>query len=119
MKKIRGGVIGVGAMGRHHARIYSGMQGVELVGVADTDTRRANEVAAEYDTEAFTDYEILLKNDLDAVSIAVPTSLHRYVALKVAENGVNMLIERPMAESLASAEEIIRVAKRAGVKVTL
>ncbi len=81
MKKIRVGVIGAGAMGKHHPRIYSEMKEVELVGVADVDERRAAEVAAEYNTEAFTDCEHLLRNDLDAVSIAVPTSLHKEVAL--------------------------------------
>jgi len=62
-------------MGKHHARIYSEMNEVELVGVADVDERTSGEVAAEYNnTEAFTDYERLLKNDLDAVSIAVSTN---------------------------------------------
>ena len=65
MKKIRAGVIGVGAMGKHHSRIYNEMKGVELVGVADVDERTSSEVTAEYNTEAFTDCENLLKNDLD------------------------------------------------------
>ncbi len=117
MKKVRVGVIGVGAMGRHHPRIYSGMSEVELVGVADIDERRATEVAAEYNTDAFTDCERLLRTDLDAVSIAVPTSLHKEVALKAADYGVHMLIEKPIAESLESADAIIDTVRRENLKL--
>ena len=117
MKRIRAGVIGVGAMGKHHSRIYSEMKGVELVGVADVDERRAAEVAAEYNTEAFTDCERLLKNDLDAVSIAVPTSLHKEIALKAANYGVHMLVEKPIAESLKSADAIIDAVRRENLKL--
>ena len=59
--------------------------------------RTSSEVAAEYNTEAFTDYERLLKTDLDAVSIAVPTTLHKDIALKAANYGVHMLVEKPIA----------------------
>ena len=117
MKKIRVGVIGTGAMGKHHPRIYNEMKEVELVGVADVDERRAAEVAAEYNTEAFTDCERLLKNDLDAVSIAVPTSLHKDIALKAANYGVHMLTEKPIAESLKSADAIIDAARRENLKL--
>ncbi len=119
MKKIGVGVIGVGAMGRHHARIYSEMRDVELVGVADVNERRAAEVAAEYNTEAFTDCERLLKNDLDAVSIAVPTTLHKHIALKAAAYDVHMLIEKPIAESLKSADAIIDAARRENLKLVV
>jgi len=89
------------------------MQGAELVGVADVDERTSSEVAAEYNnTEAFTDYERLLKNNLDAVSIAVPTTLHKDIALKAANYGVHMLVEKPIAKSLSSADAIIDAARR-------
>jgi len=117
MKKTRVGVIGAGAMGKHHARIYSEMQEAELVGVADVNERVAAEVATEYNTAAFTDCERLLKNDLDAVSIAVPTSLHKAIALKVANQGVHMLVEKPIAESLESADTIINAARRKNLKL--
>ena len=110
MKKIRVGVIGARAMGKHHSRIYNEMKGVELVGVADVDERRVAEVAVNYNTEAFTDCERLLKKDLDAVSIAVPTSQHKEIALKAANYGVHMLVEKPIAESLKSADAIIDAA---------
>lgn len=116
---IRVGVIGVGAMGKHHARIYSQMDDVELVGVADTDAKTAMEIALKYETEPFNEPEKLLKNDLDAVSIAVPTSRHKDVALKVASYGVHMLIEKPIAESLESADAIIEAARRENVKLLI
>jgi UDP-N-acetylglucosamine 3-dehydrogenase len=119
MEKIRVGVIGVGAMGKHHSRIYSEMRAVELVGVADIDVQAALELAAKYNTEAFNDIEHLLKNDLDAVSIAVPTSLHKDTALKAANHGVHMLIEKPIAESLKSADTIIDVARRENLKLMI
>jgi UDP-N-acetylglucosamine 3-dehydrogenase len=119
MKMIRVGVIGVGAMGVHHARIYSELRDVELVGVADIDVRTALKVAAKYNTEAFDDCERLLKNDLDAVSIAVPTSLHKDVALKAVNYGVHLLIEIPIAESLNSADTILNAVRRENLKLMI
>ena len=116
---IRVGVIGVGAMGKHHARIYSQMDDVELVGVADIDDKIAMEIALRYNTEPFNDPETLLKKDLDAVSIAVPTTLHKDVALKAANYAVPMLIEKPIAESLESADAIINAAKRENIKLLI
>lgn len=111
------GVVGVGNMGFHHVRIYSELakEGkVELVGVADANFERAKEVAEKFKTRAFADYRKLIKK-VDAVSIAVPTSLHRQVALEFIENGVHVLVEKPIAESIESAEEIIKAAKNKGV----
>jgi UDP-N-acetylglucosamine 3-dehydrogenase len=119
MNKLRVGVIGVGAMGKHHVRIYNGMRGVELVGVVDINKKTTKEVATEYNTEAFTDCENLLKKDLDAVTIAVPTSLHKDIALKAANCGVHMLIEKPIAESLESADAIINAARRENLKLMI
>ena len=77
---MRVGVIGVGYLGRFHARIYNDMPGVDLVGVADTDRETADRVAAEYDTRALYDPMALL-DEVDVVSVVVPTSLHRQVAV--------------------------------------
>ncbi len=104
-------------MGRHHARVYSSLPSTKLVGVADADEKVAKEVAHLYGTSAFSDYEELLSEDLDAVSVAVPTSLHKDVALRVAEHEIDMLIEKPIADSLRNAEKIVRSAKKNGVKV--
>jgi len=117
MKRLRVGVIGVGAMGVHHARLYHELAAAELVGVADPREPQAREVAAAYHTDAYTDYEQLLQQDLDSVSIAVPTSLHREVATKAAGYGVHLLVEKPIADTLSGADAIIEAARRAGVKL--
>ncbi|MDK2870479.1 MAG: UDP-N-acetylglucosamine 3-dehydrogenase [Pyrococcus sp.] len=111
---LRVGVVGVGNMGFHHARVYSELarEGkVELVGVADVNFERAREVAKKFNTIPYADYKELAKEDLDAVSIAVPTSLHKQVAIEFMERGINVLVEKPIAESIESAREMIRVAK--------
>ena len=119
MNKIRVGVIGVGTMGGHHARIYSALEEVELVGVADINELAAANVAAKYHTEAFNDCEHLLKCDLDAVTIAVPTSLHKEIALKAAKWGVHMLMEKPIADFLSSADAIIAAVRRENLKLMI
>jgi len=116
--KLKAGVIGVGAMGRHHARIYSEIDGVELIGVADINEDVGKAVASEYGTEYFSDYHELLKQ-VDIASIAVPTSLHAEVALKAAENRVDMLIEKPIADSVENAERIINSCNKNGVKAMI
>jgi len=111
---LRVGVVGVGNMGKHHVRIYSELwkEGkVELVGIADIDLNRAKEIASQFKTEAFRDYRELI-GKVDAVSVAVPTSLHRQVALEFIENGVDVLVEKPIAESIESAQEIVKAAEK-------
>ncbi|ADT84902.1 UDP-N-acetylglucosamine 3-dehydrogenase [Thermococcus barophilus] len=110
---LRVGVVGVGNMGRHHARVYSELaeEGkVEFIGVADANFKRAKEIAGQYKIRAFQDYRELMSK-VDAVSIAVPTSLHKQIALDFIEKGINILVEKPIAESIESAQEIIKAAK--------
>ncbi|KAF5419927.1 MAG: UDP-N-acetylglucosamine 3-dehydrogenase [Candidatus Methanogaster sp.] len=111
------GVIGVGAMGQHHARVYHEMDGVELIGVSDVDRARAEEIAAMYGARAFTDYKNLLSCDLDAVSVAVPTTLHKTVAMDVINEGVHILVEKPIASTVEDAEEMLSAAEAAGVRL--
>ncbi len=111
------GVIGVGAMGQHHARVYHEMDGVELVGVSDVDRLRAEEIAAMHGARAFTDYRKLLSCDLDAVSIAVPTTLHKTVAVDVITAGVHLLVEKPIASTVKDADEMLSAAEAAGVRL--
>jgi predicted dehydrogenase len=108
---LRAGVIGVGYLGRFHARIYNDMPGVELVGVVDTDRETADRVAAEYGTTAYYDPMSLL-DAVDVVSVVVPTSLHRQVAVPYLEKGVHMLLEKPVASTLEDAQAIIDVANK-------
>lgn len=111
---IRAGVIGVGAMGQHHVRIYHEMEGVELVGISDVDRKRVEELASQYDTKPFTDYKELLAEGVDAVSIVVPTTLHKQVTMDVLESGANILVEKPVADTIENADSMIKAAREAG-----
>ncbi len=110
------GVIGVGSMGQNHPRVYREL-GAELVGIADTDWEQAKKIATQYGTKAYSDYKELLDKRLDAVSIAVPTTGHKIIALAAIKKGVNLLIEKPIAESIQSAREIIAAADTHQVKL--
>jgi UDP-N-acetylglucosamine 3-dehydrogenase len=111
---IRAGVIGAGAMGQNHIRIYSRMEGVELAGVSDVDRERAEATAMQFDTKAFTDYKEMFAEGLDAVSVVVPTKLHKQVVLDAYEAGLNVLVEKPIADTIENAELMIGAAKKAG-----
>ena len=100
---IRCGVVGVGRMGRHHARVYSEMEGVELVGVVDQDTDRAAMIAESRNCRAFATEAELLEAGVDAVSIAVPTTAHMYSARPFLESRVACLIEKPLAPTDSTA----------------
>ena len=110
MKRLRVGVVGVGHLGQHHARILSAMPGVELVAVADARVEQAQAVAAKCGTVALGDYRPLLEL-VDAVTIAVPTCLHRQVGGAFLEKGIATLVEKPMASSLAESEELVAQAR--------
>ena len=109
---VRVGVIGVGSMGANHARVYANMPGVVLVGVADTDERTAQRVASASRCAAFTDHRALLDAGLDAVSVAVPTSLHLRVCQSTLERGTNTLVEKPIADTVEAANELRQLAER-------
>lgn len=107
MKIIKAGVIGVGYLGRFHAQKYAAMDGVQLVGVADSNGEQAERVAKECSCAAFTDHLQLLK-EVDVVSIAVPTSLHHRIATDCIEANVDILLEKPMTVTLGEADDLIR-----------
>jgi predicted dehydrogenase len=109
---LRIAVIGVGHLGKHHARIFSSMAGVELVSVVDKHLGRATEIASEYRTRPSMDPRELM-GKVDAVTIAVPTEIHRDVALPFLLAGVPVLVEKPMARSLAEADDMIAAAAKA------
>lgn len=110
---LRAGVVGVGYLGRFHAQKYAGLDGVHLVGVADTDAARAREVARECGTEAQTDYRALFAG-VDCVSIAVPTQWHRTVAEDFLRRGVDVLVEKPLAATGAAGRRLVKVAREHG-----
>lgn len=118
MAALRLGVIGVGSLGFHHARILSSMADVRFRGVHDVDTARQAEVAAQLNVRALPSLTALL-DDVDAVVIAVPTSEHEVVALAAIERGVHVLIEKPIAPTLEAADRIVNAADDAGVIVQI
>ncbi|WP_101298337.1 Gfo/Idh/MocA family protein [Halegenticoccus soli] len=109
------GVIGVGHMGQNHVRVYGEMQGVDLVGVCDADSARAESVAAEYDTDAYAQDELLDAADL--VSVAVPTSYHAPIVRDCIEAGVDALVEKPFVDDLDAGRELARRAEENGVTI--
>lgn len=110
-EQVRTGVVGVGKMGRHHARVYSELPGVDLVGVADVDTDRAAEVAAEFDTAA-RDRDTLLART-DAVSVVVPTRFHEAVARAAIDAGTDILVEKPFVADPDVGRDLLAAAREA------
>jgi predicted dehydrogenase len=113
MTPLRVGVVGVGHLGQHHARILAAMPDVTLVGLVDVNQEQARAVADRYATTALADYRLLL-DSVDAVTIAVPTTLHREIATAFLARGIATLVEKPVALSLAEAEQLARLARHAG-----
>lgn len=113
MNEIRVGVIGVGYLGKFHAEKYSGMDNVRLVGVADIDRSRAEDVAARFGSRAVTDYRDLFGR-VDAVSIVVPTQSHFDIGLEFLNHDVDVLIEKPMTTTLEQADDLIEAAESRG-----
>lgn len=105
------GVLGVGALGQHHARHLAGLGDVRLVGVHDVDRARATKIAGELGTLAFPDMDELL-GQVEAVTVAVPTPAHAEVGLRALRRGVPVLMEKPLAATLAEADDLIAEARR-------
>jgi UDP-N-acetylglucosamine 3-dehydrogenase len=115
--KTRVGVIGGGAMGQHHIRIYREMKDVELVGICDTDRNRAISLAKSNNTTPYFDPRELLEHELDAVSVVVPTTFHHSVAMDVINSGTQLLVEKPIADTLENADKMINAAHDAKLKL--
>lgn len=110
------GVIGVGALGQHHARHLAGLENVRLVGVYDIDSGRARKIAGDLGTTSFRDIDALLAQ-VEAVTVAVPTPAHAEIGLRALERGVPVLMEKPLASTLAEADHLIAVARRQRVQL--
>jgi predicted dehydrogenase len=106
-------VIGVGHLGRQHARLYAELPGVELAGVVDILKPRAEEIAGLCKTTAFTDYHDIF-GKVDAVSLAVPTIHHAQIGIDLLEHGIDVLVEKPIATTLEEAQALIDAARRHG-----
>lgn len=115
MNKIRCAVVGVGYLGRFHAQKYQLLDNVELIGVCDSNPDTCHKVSAELNVPAFLDYRELF-GKVDAVSIAATTQKHFEIAKAFLEQGVHILLEKPITETVEQADILIALAKKAGVK---
>src|SRR5438067_11701066 len=113
MQKLRVGVIGVGHLGQHHARLYATLPGSTLVGVTDRDPKRAQTIADKHGVDLYPEVAALLPH-VDAVSIAVPTLAHHAVAKLCLDAGLHILVEKPITVTLAEATELIDLASQRG-----
>lgn len=116
MEKLKIGVIGTGHMGRNHVRNISDEKRFDFVGIYDVDYEHASELAETYGTKAYEKLEALL-DDVEAVVIAVPSSLHKEIGLKAAEHGVHALIEKPLATTSEDARILTDAFEKAGLKL--
>ena len=113
MNPVRVGVIGIGNMGWHHARVLSLLRDAELVGVADPDEARGKLATEQFGCRWFADFQTMLE-EVEAVCVAVPTLLHHSVGLACLRAGVDVLIEKPIAATQEEASELIQAAETAG-----
>jgi predicted dehydrogenase len=116
VSKVRCGVVGVGFLGQHHARLYSSIEGAELIGVCDSSADRAAEIAGKYGCKVYPDAATLAA-DCDAVSVVVPTDRHAAVALPLLEKGKHLFIEKPLSATGEEAAQILRAAQKSGALV--
>jgi UDP-N-acetylglucosamine 3-dehydrogenase len=114
-RRLRVGVIGVGVMGSNHARVLAELPGVEFVGIADPDRVQARSVAQALGCAEFPDFATLLDEGVDAVTIAAPTHVHQDIALACIKRGIHVLVEKPIASTIAEGRAIVAAARRAGV----
>jgi UDP-N-acetylglucosamine 3-dehydrogenase len=118
LKRVNVGVIGVGAMGHNHVRVYSRLKNANLMAVSDLMKGTLAEVSKKYQTVGFVDYDNILKMpEIEAVSVCVPTTYHHSVVMGAIEQGKHVLVEKPIAFTLDEARDMIRAAKREGVKL--
>ena len=116
MKKINVGVIGVGAMGYNHARVYYRLENANLVAVSDVSETTLKKVCKKYDTKGYSNIDELLEDpEIEVVSICVPTTHHHNVVMKAIEHGKHVLVEKPIAFTEEEASEMIEAAKKKGV----
>jgi predicted dehydrogenase len=113
MARLRMAVIGVGHLGKEHARILANFPEIDLVGVADVNLKQAQAVAQRLHTQPYTDYRPLLRQ-VDAAVIAVPTTFHHAIASEFLSEGIPLLVEKPLASNLPEAEALVAVAHRQG-----
>jgi len=113
MNKINVAVIGVGHLGSKHAKIYASIENVNLKAVCDTDENRLQKIASELNTKACLDYKKLISEEnINAVSICVPTELHHRIAKDCLQKNIHVLVEKPVTNTVKQADELLNLAKR-------
>ena len=118
MKKVNVGVVGVGAMGHNHVRVYTRLKNANLLAVSDLMKGTLAEVSKKYNTVGFVDYDNVLKMpEIDAVSVCVPTTYHYEVVMSAIEQGKHVLVEKPIAFTLKEAKDMVKAARKQGVKL--
>jgi len=118
MNDVKTAVIGVGSMGQHHARVYTELSRATLVAVADVSEKAAQSIASTYGVNAYTDYHQMLEQEQpEAVTVAVPTRLHRQVTDAAMSSGAHVLVEKPLTATVAEGEALIDRAAELGCKL--
>ncbi|MFQ5579768.1 MAG: Gfo/Idh/MocA family protein [Nitrospiria bacterium] len=112
-QKLRAAVVGVGSLGQHHARIYSELDQVELVGVVDQNTEQAKNIASKHHCEVFPDLASL-SGKVDVASVVVPTEAHCEVSKNLLGNGIDILLEKPMTKTVEEADQLLELAAQTG-----
>lgn len=119
-KILRAALIGAGIMGRNHARVYTEMDDVELVAIADADAATVARLAQRFHVRGYTDYrELLEREQIDMVSVVVPTEYHFAVACDTLRAGVATLVEKPIAATVAQGAELVSLSHELGVLLTI
>ncbi|NWF52084.1 MAG: Gfo/Idh/MocA family oxidoreductase [Nitrospirae bacterium] len=110
---VRVGVIGVGYLGQHHARIYSDIEGVELAAIADIDENKAYSLAEKFGCKTYSDYRKILPM-VDAISIVTPTTSHYNIALECLKAGKDILVEKPLTDNIRDADKLVAESEKNG-----
>src|SRR5690349_10063520 len=111
MKKLRTAVVGAGKMGGIHSKVYSQLAQSEFIGIADVDTAKAQKLASQYNVQVFSNPADLI-GKVDAVTIAAPTIYHCELAKLFISNKIPVMIEKPLAASVAQGREIVELSKK-------
>ena len=113
-KPIRVAIVGAGEFGRNHVRVWRELPGAELVGIVDANPERAQKIASEFNTSVLPDANFLTKDKVDAVSLAVPTKEHARIGCRLLGNGIDVLVEKPIAVSMSEADQLVTAAAKNG-----
>lgn len=115
-KKLNFGLVGVGHLGTFHLKLLKEIENINFVGFYELDKEKASNIESEYAVKSYSNYDSLL-NDVEALSIVIPTNLHYEIAKKALEKGKHIFIEKPITETIAHAKELIAMAERSNLKI--